>query len=496
MNKLLKISSMIMLGAAVLFTGCKSDDDDEKTYTVTLNVEDSTMGTVVGDGEYTEGMEISIVATAKKGYHFTKWSDGNTSNPRTLIVNKSISLIAFFAEGESGNGGGNATDPVSIDGGEINENTVWKDLGLPVDYIINDGIRLNGNALVTIEPGVTIMFANNNGGIFVGENAGLKAVGTEEKPIVFTGPTNNQNTGSWGSIKITSKRNDNALEYVTFKNGGSDDGKWDAVIDIEGGKVSIKNCTIEGSLSHGILLESSAKLTAFEGNKISKCEAYPIYIEDAASVLSLEDTNNTFASNNKHNVVGISGASISNTEKNTLKALSIPYYFEEGLYLNDAQTFTIEPGTILKLGAGKFISIEEDVTFIAKGTATAHIVFDGYEEEAGYWEGIRYYSKKANSTLSYCDLKNGGYGESDEWHAALIYINDINSKGTIENCTFSNSQNYGICIYNIDETTVAISGDSYKSCAEGNVIHWSNYEEKINERQTFENAEALKKAIE
>ena len=498
MNKLLKISSMLLLGAAVLFTGCSKDvDDDKTTYSVTLKVNDPTMGTVTGDGDYAEGTEISIIATAKSGYHFSKWSDDNTNNPRTLIVNKSISLVALFAEGSNGEGGNGSdvTDPVSIEGGTINKNTVWKDLGLPIDYVISGVVSLDGNALVTIEPGVTIMFTDNNGGIWVGENAGLKAAGTAEKPIVITGPTNNQNVGAWNKITITSKRSDNVFEYVTFKNGGSGDGKWDGVIDIEGGTVAFKNCTIDGSLSNGIQLEGGAKFTAFQGNKITNCKSFPIYIENAISMLSLDATDNSFASN-KYNMIGINGSGLESSDKNTLKKMPIPYYFEDGLGIIGAQTFTIEAGTTLKMGAEKSIGIDEDATIIAQGTATEHIVFDGFVEETGYWNGIKYNTKKANSILSYCDIKNGGFGEPDDWNSALIFVNDNDPKGTIENCTFSNSQNYGICIYNIGEASVNISGDSYKDCAGGNVIHWVGFEEKISERQVFDNTAALKKAIE
>ncbi|MEE1090995.1 MAG: hypothetical protein UH103_06180, partial [Paludibacteraceae bacterium] len=33
---------------------------------------------------------------ANKGYHFEKWSDGNTENPRTITVTEDIELSATF----------------------------------------------------------------------------------------------------------------------------------------------------------------------------------------------------------------------------------------------------------------------------------------------------------------------------------------------------------------------------------------------------------------
>ena len=38
-----------------------------------------------------------LIATPVEGYHFTQWSDGNTENPRTIIVTQDSTLMASFA---------------------------------------------------------------------------------------------------------------------------------------------------------------------------------------------------------------------------------------------------------------------------------------------------------------------------------------------------------------------------------------------------------------
>lgn len=58
----------------------------------------------IGGYQAVDGMKVkkellirgTSLATAKDGYHFVKWSDGDTSNPRTLTINKKIELIAIF----------------------------------------------------------------------------------------------------------------------------------------------------------------------------------------------------------------------------------------------------------------------------------------------------------------------------------------------------------------------------------------------------------------
>lgn len=500
MKGILKTTGIMMLGAAVLFTGCKKDKDEKFSVTATAN--NPEWGVVVGGGEFDEGTEIVLAATANEGYHFVKWSNELTDNPLKLVVTKNESLIAYFAEGNGGNpGGGGTSDPQSITlSGTINENTTWKDLGLPVDYIVDGTIYLDGNALVTVDSGVTIMFTGTNGGIEVGENAGLKMVGTATKPIIFTGPTNNQNVGAWDYISIASNRSENIWENVTFKNGGSNpDG---AVVWIEpDAKVSMKNCIIDGSLANGIIVRGNAVFAAFEGNTITNCAKNPIFIDSWKSVTTL-NANNIFATNG-NNTIAISDGSwaFENSDKSTLKKMPVPYYLKETLRLGGSQTFTIEAGTVIKMASSIGIEIGEDVTFIAEGTATEPIEISGFENEKSYWESVWYESKKSNSSIKYVNFKNAGKG--DENAAILEFYNG--TKLTMENCSFSETEGCGIKIGDATSMkNVSITGDTYSNCDGGNVKVIDAFEKEdengewqtiISEGQTFDNFAAVKAAM-
>ena len=50
----------------------------------------------LGSGRRPEGTELTLRATAAEGYHFAQWSDGNTDNPRTVVVDRDINLSAVF----------------------------------------------------------------------------------------------------------------------------------------------------------------------------------------------------------------------------------------------------------------------------------------------------------------------------------------------------------------------------------------------------------------
>lgn len=48
------------------------------------------------NGDYAYETSVEIIATAREGYEFFKWSDGNTSAIRTLIMDQDYELVAYF----------------------------------------------------------------------------------------------------------------------------------------------------------------------------------------------------------------------------------------------------------------------------------------------------------------------------------------------------------------------------------------------------------------
>ncbi len=67
-------------------------------FTLTLQSADESLGTVSGGGEYTYHDTVTITATATAPhYHFERWSDGNTDNPRQYVITGNTTLTAYFA---------------------------------------------------------------------------------------------------------------------------------------------------------------------------------------------------------------------------------------------------------------------------------------------------------------------------------------------------------------------------------------------------------------
>ena len=67
-------------------------------YRLDMSNPDPTMGTVsnMGVHEYNEGSVVGLLATPTQNYTFQRWSDGNTLNPRNLIMDRDYQLQPVF----------------------------------------------------------------------------------------------------------------------------------------------------------------------------------------------------------------------------------------------------------------------------------------------------------------------------------------------------------------------------------------------------------------
>ncbi len=92
--KALRFLGVAILACSMLFVSCKKD----KQFTITVNSNNAEWGTVAGGGTYAENAQATLTATAKNGYIFVKWQDGNTTNPRTITVTKDETYTATFEE--------------------------------------------------------------------------------------------------------------------------------------------------------------------------------------------------------------------------------------------------------------------------------------------------------------------------------------------------------------------------------------------------------------
>ena len=71
---------------------------DFNQYTITLIADSDIRGSVIGGGSYNYLSGQTISATSNYGYHFIAWNDGDTNNPRTVILTQDTAFTALFAK--------------------------------------------------------------------------------------------------------------------------------------------------------------------------------------------------------------------------------------------------------------------------------------------------------------------------------------------------------------------------------------------------------------
>ena len=78
--------------------------EELSTFTIAVSANDFSMGNVDGGGDFKENSNITLIATPNNGYKFVQWNDGNTDNPRSVIVTEDATYIATFAATEGRDG--------------------------------------------------------------------------------------------------------------------------------------------------------------------------------------------------------------------------------------------------------------------------------------------------------------------------------------------------------------------------------------------------------
>ncbi len=100
-------STDALTASATAASGGSEEEEDELnpshpldpgSYLVTVQVGNAAAGTVTGAGYYAQGATATIKATANTGYEFVQWSDGVTTNPRSLTIKRDTTITAEWSK--------------------------------------------------------------------------------------------------------------------------------------------------------------------------------------------------------------------------------------------------------------------------------------------------------------------------------------------------------------------------------------------------------------
>lgn len=212
--------------------------------------------------------------------------DTDDDNPVTQFSNNSftgnqnypisaLGSLGNVLDGTNSTYSGNTYDKVLFRGGRLFGTHVWKKMSVP--YLIQDVISVgydvnDGN--LTINPGVTVQFAND-AGLCTGDYASgswMKIVGSSPPNIIkLTGETSTP--GAWKGIAFQSTSPNNQISYAEISYGGSSSytgnpvqkgnimgGAWSA------GTFTINNTNVLHSAAWGIYITLPSPNVIIDGS--------------------------------------------------------------------------------------------------------------------------------------------------------------------------------------------------------------------------------------
>jgi len=318
-------------------------------------------------------------------------------------------------------------------------------------YIVESSIDVSDGAVLTLAPGVTLKFAQGTK-LTVWSDSALAAQGTADNPIVLTGAASTR--GYWDGVEFySSNSSDNALEYVTIEYGGQED-YANLLLTGTSSRVSVRHCTLRESAGCGFYLNGTAVVTAFDHNTITRNQTGAGDVT-AECLGDLSDTS-SYTGNDVDFVLVRGGDSRAD---GTWPALDVPYLIDASIDI--VHNVTLAAGARLTFMQDVGMTVWQNASLAAIGTADQPIVLTGHTQVPGFWDGLQLYGTNSDqNVLEYVTIEYGG----QEDYANLL-LTGTNSRATVQNCTFQHSAGWGVwlarsAVVNNDLATVNTFDDN------------------------------------
>lgn len=329
------------------------------------------------------------------------------------------------------------------------------------EYIVNCDINVKNGAILTIEPGSVFKFSSD-GALSTSYGGSIKAIGTEKKPIIFTGQEAIK--GYWKGITIATNSLNNIFTYCHFEYGGKGVspngmatvrlGRFNYSDDV--GRAVFMHCEFSHGGASGLFVNTWSVIDGSDHNIFTENDGFPVSISfEAVSGIGV---NNSYSLNGK-NAVYVESYDYNVNQDITFYKIAVPYYLNHTGGSPLKRFFakcTVKPGTELKMGANMLFAITNGIpgtgSFYCAGTTSEHIKISGWEPGKGFWDRIQFEgSVSFDNRFEYVDISDGGGHQENSWDdQGIITIKDIydaDSRLTILNSSFSNSLHHGIHLF-------------------------------------------------
>lgn len=345
--------------------------------------------------------------------------------------------------------------------------TTWESCNV---YVVDGDVGVSN--VLTMQPGTVIKF--KAGSQLTLNGAGrFDATGTAAAPIVFTsikddahgGDTNTDGTATtparkdWDHINLNGK-NGSRLEYCQFMYAGGG-GTNSYAVGLNGGSATIRNSTFAhnggGAPSMQGALDAGEATAAIELNNNTFFDnEMPLRVNNLFSL----DNSNTFQNaQNTSQKNDYNGIWVEDTPARSMMLTwgetEVPFVLDNTGW--EAQ-LTLGPGVTLKMLPNAAMQFNSGGYLVARGTATAPIVFTSYKDDTHGgdtnhdntasapakkdWRNI-IAGSSADSEVTYCQFLYGGNGGNT--------ISLFGAAASITHCTFAhNGQDDGITEASLD----------------------------------------------
>ncbi|TRX62567.1 hypothetical protein FNH22_00280 [Fulvivirga sp. M361] len=448
--------NLALMAGLVTFSGC-GDDDEPSTPGVTVNAgadQTVTLGETVSlDGTATDAAGGSIIylweITVRPAGSVTIIASPLLEDPTFIPDAIGEYTIRLTATNDAGS---QASDEVIVTveqgmapeeiGGTISTNTTLVNrIASPLlpDYIASSDVLVN--AVLTIQPGVRIVFADDEG-LSVSPSGSLVAVGTSAEGIVFTGVQSTK--GFWKGIELESNAAQNEMTYCTVEFGGSSgfDGAnlLSNLMVQQSGKVKITNSDFTNGSGYGLYTRSlESALPDFANNTFTANEApvmtrinhYHYFDAGSDYTGNADDYIDSYWSNQ-------------NTSENVMwNALNVPYRMANNVEQIESD-IAIAAGAEFLGQTNGGIEVVAGGSLKAVGTAVNTIDFSGEQNVRGYWKGIVFESNTTDNELTYVNISNGGEEGFDGANLKSNIMVDNSGRVKVTNTTSTMSGGYGL----------------------------------------------------
>lgn len=340
-------------------------------------------------------------------------------------------------------------EPETISG-DITTDLILTNRSSGVDYVFDGCLDVKAGSILTVEAGVVVEFTQNSC-LTISDASVMKAVGTANKPIIFTGQQKTK--GYWQGISFFSTNDvNNEMTYCTVEYAGT--AKISTSSTAQQGalfvgttyddpaRVKFNHLTVQHNLNTGLTIYNTSFVEELNNCTFTDNEV-PIQVYGQA--VGYIDSDNDFSGNQHDRIYWVGQTSGTFTTANySLRALEVPYYLTTSTYIVDAGgMMTIEAGAKLIVSAGLVIRAEDGGVINMTGTSTQKIIIEGDTHTPSFWDGI--YSKTSGKlNMNYVEVSDGGEASgTSEAMIAQVLDGELN----VTNCIFSNYDIYGLSYY-------------------------------------------------